>query len=171
MSDAAVLSHFRKKHFWMASHVENAQYPTPESLQGLKCYQVAETEPKQVERAAVSAPVEGYSFYAVDCHPLMVRYARTLAQKWPEAEHAAMLEYLSQLSLTDIPTPDGINVALYVAMQSGKPVATGMIFSSTEENGVSVVGLYDIYGMTEEAERAIRGHLATLTDTQVLVSE
>ncbi|WP_407333861.1 hypothetical protein [Enterovibrio sp. 27052020O] len=171
MSDAAVLSHFRKKHFWMASHVENAQYPTPESLQGLKCYQAAETEPKQVERTAVSARVEGYSFYAVDCHPLMVRYARTLAQKWPEAERAALLEYLTQLSLTDIPTPDGINVSLYVAMQEGKPVATGMIFSTLEDNGTSVVGIYDVYGLTEEAEKAMRGHLATLTECEILVSE
>ncbi|WP_028022644.1 hypothetical protein [Enterovibrio calviensis] len=170
MSDAAILSHFHKKQFWMASHVKNAQFPTPESIQGLNFYKASEKNPSIIEHRA-NAPVnDSYTFYAVDCHPLMVRYARTLAQKWPESESASLLEFLSQLSLTDIPTPDGINVSLHVAMQSGKPVATGMIFSSLED-GQSVVGLYDIFGMNDEATATMRAYLEGQTDSEVLVSE
>ncbi|MGF1767499.1 hypothetical protein L4D06_08935 [Enterovibrio makurazakiensis] len=170
MSDAAILSHFHKKQFWMASHVKNAQFPTPESIQGLSLYKASEKTPTIIEQRTNMGNSNDYTFYTVDCHPLMVRYARTLAQKWPESESASLLEFLSQLSLTDIPTPDGINVSLHVAMQSGKPVATGMIFSSLEE-GESVVGLYDIFGMNGEVAAAMRAYLENQTDSEILVCE
>ncbi|NGN96401.1 hypothetical protein G5S52_01645 [Grimontia sp. S25] len=167
MSESTVLSHFHKKQAWMASHVESAQFPTAESKEGLRLYKTAEAEPASTEKSS-GGTAEGFTFYEVDCHPLMVRYAKTLAQKWPESERETIMEFLSQLSLTDLPTPDGMHVELYVAMQEGTPVATGMLFSSEESDG-KVIGIYDVYGLTTDASTAIKQHLISLAGNGNLV--
>nr|WP_269809101.1 hypothetical protein [Enterovibrio nigricans] len=132
-------------------------------------YQAAETCPSVEEVKNTDSP-EGFSFYAVDCHPLVVRYAHTLSQKWPDNEKEVMMEYLSQLSLTDIPTPDGINVALYVAMERGKPVASGMLFETQEAEG-TVEGIYDVYGITDAAQIAMMAHMKSVAKNGVILVE
>ncbi|WP_325894591.1 hypothetical protein [Grimontia sp. NTOU-MAR1] len=169
MNDSTVLSHFHKKQAWMASHVESAQFPTAASKEGLRLYKVAELVPASVEQFS-SGTEEGFTFYEVDCHPLMVRYAKILAQKWPESERETMMEYLSQISLTDLPTPDGMHVGLYVAMEQGTPVATGMLLSSEESDG-KIFGIYDVYGLNKDASNAIKQHLLCLAGDGNVVSE
>ncbi|MDD1779736.1 hypothetical protein LRP49_00880 [Enterovibrio sp. ZSDZ35] len=169
MIESTVLSHYHKKQQWMASHIDDAQFPTPESKRGLAFYQAAETSPS-VEEVQHTESQDGFTFYAVDCHPLVVRYALTLAQKWPDDQQEVMVEYLSQLSLTDIPTPDGVNVALYVAMERGKPVATGMLFETQEEES-SVEGIYDVFGITDAAQTAMMSHMKSVAKNGVILVE
>ncbi|KXF83173.1 hypothetical protein [Enterovibrio coralii] len=169
MNESTVLSHFHKKQLWMASHIDDAQFPTPESQAGLAYYKEAESCPS-VDTETVSDSSDGFSFYVVDCHPLMVRYARTLAQKWPEDKQETMIEYLSQLSLTDIPTPDGINVTLFVSMEQGVPVATGMLFETQEDEGV-LKGIYDVHGTTDAAKHAMMAHLHSVVGDEKVVIE
>ncbi|MEZ9524303.1 hypothetical protein [Enterovibrio norvegicus] len=170
MADTAILSHFHKKQAWMASHINAAQFPTAESKQGLAIYQTAESLPALRGKEDSSSLVEGITVYAVDCHPLMVRYAKTLAMKWPESDHALMLEFLSQLSLTDLDPAPGTDITLYVAMSEGTPVATGMVFTSEEETG-SVAGIYDVFGVNEDAKRAVLAHVFTSTSADTIVCE
>ncbi len=170
MADTAILSHFHKKQTWMASHINAAQFPTAESKQGLAIYKGAESLPTLLDADGSYGAVEGISVYPVDCHPLMVRYAKTLAQKWPESDRALMLEFLSQLSLTDIDPAPGTEITLYVAMSQGTPVATGMVFTSEEETG-SVAGIYDVFGENEDAKRAMLSHVFTSTSADIIVSE
>lgn len=169
MSESIILSHFQKKRTWMASHIESAQFPTIESQQGLVLYKATEIEPVEIDVTQVK-PVQGFTFYEVDCHPLMVRYAKTLSLKWPEEKRQTILEFLSQLSLTDLPIPEGMHVQLFVAMQQGTPVATGMRIT-TQELDKKVVGVYDIFGLSAEAENGIRQHLYTLASEGILVGE
>ncbi len=170
MSDSTVLSHFHKKQSWMASHIEQAQFPTKESKAGLALYKAAEKQPELVSNSHPDSDTDGYTFYRVDCHPLMVRYAMTLAQKWPESERETLMEYLSQVSLTDIPTPDGIHVELVVAMQEGNPKAAGMLFSSEEEQG-TVTGIYDVFGIAPDAQQAMKSHLLVSAHNALIVCE
>nr|WP_086937347.1 hypothetical protein [Thaumasiovibrio occultus] len=102
---------------WMTSHVNESPYPTPESVQGLAAY------------LNVSRPLDALTplhrpeltLYEVDCHPLMIRYARLLAQKWPEQEQPLLIEFLTQLDKD----PSG-NAKLYLGYEGGAPVATAM---------------------------------------------
>ncbi len=170
MADTAILSHFHKKQAWMANHINAAQFPTAESKQGLAIYQATESVPALYDAEGVLGHADGISVYAVDCHPLMVRYAKTLAQKWPETDRPLMLEFLSQLSLTDIEPAPGTEITLYVAMLQGTPVATGMVFTSEEETG-RVSGVYDIFGENDEAKCAMLAHVHASISSDTIVCE
>lgn len=169
MSKSIILSHFHKKRAWMASHVESAQFPTLESKEGLRLYKAAEAEPVEIDIAIVEKR-GSLIVYEVDCHPLMVRYAKTLSLKWPEHERETLIAFLSQLSLTDLPLPEGMQVQLFVGMLQGAPVATGMLVTSEEVTG-KVIGIYDVFGLSAEAENSIRHHLYALASEGTVVGE
>lgn len=170
MTDSSVVSHFTKKQRWMASHIEQAQFPTKESKAGLQLYKASETQPVVVSDTP-DTHSEAFTFYQVDCHPLMVRYAKTLAQKWSGDELNTAMKFLSQLSLTDMPTPEGQAVELWLAMKAGNPIATGMLFSSEEEIGV-VAGIYDVFSPSGEASAAMKDHLtARATGDLIVISQ
>lgn len=176
MTDAVILSHFQKKQAWMASHIGNALYPTPESKEGLSLYQNNEHLPFCIEKNTIAEEGtrkhdhDALSFYRVDCHPLLVRYAKTLAQKWPSSKQVLILEYLSQVSLRDLPIPENTEINLWVAVLEGLPVATGMLFTTTEAHG-RVAGIYDIFGIKDEQICSIKRHLLLQTNASLILIE
>lgn len=175
MTDAVILSHFQKKQAWMASHVNNAQFPTRESQQGLTFYQASEfhpaiIDPEQRQKMSDVIGQPQWAIYPVDCHALMVRYAKTLSGKWPKSQQNTILEYLSQISLTDTPIPKDTDIQLYIIAQKGHAIATGMVFKTEEECG-SVAGIYDIYGGDLSLQQTVKQYLLLQMNAAIIVSE
>ncbi len=55
----------------MASHVTDAEFPTPLSEKGLYLYQLAHSELSAKIIDSITSPTESsLTFYPVDCHPL-----------------------------------------------------------------------------------------------------
>ncbi len=162
MIDPLILSHFEKKKAWMESHITQAQFPTQISQQGLAYYQAQESIPQPI--AVLPAP-SSYSqnFYLVDCHPLMVRYARTIAENWLETERDAILEFFSQISLTDMPLPENIEIRLYIGMLDAAPHSVAMCVRTVEtkmEAQKYIVGCYDIFAKTDDLKKELLTYLA-----------
>ncbi|WP_428458551.1 hypothetical protein [Photobacterium makurazakiensis] len=117
------------KNAWMASHITDAEYPTPLSEKGLALYQ---RYLQQLENQPLSTPsavqTKNLTLYPVDCHPLTIRYALVLSSQWTdESEKEALIEYLTQIML-ESSSP----AQLFVGFYKGKPAACGMIFTSPD---------------------------------------
>ncbi|MGF1682837.1 hypothetical protein [Photobacterium minamisatsumaniensis] len=116
------------KNAWMASHITDAEYPTPLSVKGLALYQ---RYLQQLENQPLSPPpvqTNNLTLYPVDCHPLTIRYALVLSSHWTdESEKEALIEFLTQIML-EPSSP----AQLYVGFYKGKPAACGMIFNSPD---------------------------------------
>lgn len=118
-----------RKNRWMASHITEAEFPTPLSEKGLALYQAAQKsltfEPHQ---ALDSESSNSLTIYPVDCHPLTIRYSLVLANRWQnESDKEALIEYLTQIMFEeDSPAQ------LFVGFFKGKPAACGMLFHDTE---------------------------------------
>ncbi|WP_305419645.1 hypothetical protein [Photobacterium leiognathi] len=118
------------KNAWMASHITDAEFPTPLSEKGLNLYQLSQSE---LTTHTVETPVTcsdpSLSFYPVDCHPLTIRYSLVRSSQWEnEQEKEAVIEYLTQIMFE----PDA-EATLYVGFFKGKPAACGMIFNHLED--------------------------------------
>jgi hypothetical protein len=157
MMDAIIFSHFEKKKAWMASHVVQAQFPTQMSKLGLAYYQNQETIP-EIPPTFPSTP-STQTFYLVDSHPLMVRYAATMAANWVETEREALLEFISQISLTDLPLPEDMEIYFYLGMQNAAPSAIAMVLR-TKEGSQWVCGCYDVIAKTDELKKEMLAYLA-----------
>ncbi|MGF1687908.1 hypothetical protein L4C36_14645 [Photobacterium japonica] len=118
------------KNTWMASHITDAEFPTPLSETGLALYQ--QNQPL-LNANPVTEPLESpdgsLSIYPVDCHPLTIRYSLVLASKWEQSddEKEALVEYLTQIMFE----PDS-PAQLFVGFFKGKPAACGMIYHDAE---------------------------------------
>ncbi|EHA1081469.1 hypothetical protein [Photobacterium damselae] len=119
-----------RKNQWMASHVTDAEYPTPQSLQGLEIY-------NKYQSQLITSPIEAcsdfesnlLSFYPVDCHPLTIRYSIVQAGHWEDDEAREMaIEFLTQIMLEE-----NSPAQLYVGFYKGKPAACGMIYSEDDD--------------------------------------
>lgn len=119
----------RSKSHWMASHITEAEFPTPQSQAGLAIYQdrqINEATPRVAEPD--DTPSAQLSIYPVDCHPLTIRFALILASQWAdEHEKEAVIEYLTQIML-EAQSP----AQLYVGFYQGKPAAAGMLFKGSD---------------------------------------
>jgi len=120
------------KNSWMASHITDAEFPTPLSEKGLNLYQ---SRLKQLSTQLLSAiPSNSDSeltYYRVDCHPLTIRFSMVLASQWEnEDEKEAVFEYLTQIMFED-----NSPAHLYVGFHKGKPAACGMIYYQKTEQG------------------------------------
>lgn len=113
------------KNTWMASHITDAEFPTPLSEKGLHLYQLADSELSTHIVDSISSPSElSLTFYPVDCHPLTIRYALVYSSYWQqEDQQQAIVEYLTQIMFE----PDA-SAQLYVGFYNGKPAATGMLY-------------------------------------------
>lgn len=167
MMDAFILSHFEKKKAWMASHVVQAQFPTKMSKLGLAYYQNKETLPRIPQ---TFPSTHSQIFYLVDCHPLMVRYAATMATNWIKAEQEALLEFISQISLTDMPLPENMEIRFYLGMQNGAPSASAMLLR-TKEVAQWVCGAYDVFAKTKELKKELLTYLAKQHKNDLFVSD
>lgn len=167
MMDAFILSHFEKKKAWMASHVVQAQFPTQMSKLGLAYYQNQETLP-QIPPTFPST--QSQTFYLVDCHPLMVRYAATMAAHWIETEREALLEFISQISLTDLPLPEHMEIHFYLGMQNAAPSSIAMLLK-TKEDDQWVCGCYDVFAKTDELKKEILAYLAEQHESDIFVTD
>ncbi|UXI03975.1 hypothetical protein [Photobacterium sp. TY1-4] len=117
------------KNQWMASHITEAEFPTPQSQEGLTIYQAQQaTGSYQLMTDRDDTPLSLLSIYPVDCHPLTIRFSMIRASQWSDAhEQEAVIEYLTQIMLeADSPAQ------LFVGFYQGKPAATGMIFNGQE---------------------------------------
>ncbi|PSW20002.1 hypothetical protein C9I98_11035 [Photobacterium sanctipauli] len=115
------------KNKWMASHITDAEYPTPLSEKGLSLYQSYLQQLSHQPLPTLSAQTNNLSLYPVDCHPLTIRYALVLASKWEnESEKEALIEYLTQI-MFEPSSP----AQLFVGFFKGKPAACGMIYSDS----------------------------------------
>lgn len=158
--DTKILTHFEQKKAWMASHITQAQYPTQMSLRGLANYQSQESIP-EIYTPTTPSPQNSQTFYVVDSHPLMVRYAKTMASYWKTEEQDAILEFISQLSLTDMPLPKGMQVELYLGMQQGTPASIAMLIQTQNQADQTVIsGCYDIFAKNEMLKDEILHYIA-----------
>lgn len=128
-----------KKNHWMASHITEAQFPTPLSQTGLSIYlsKPRECVTLDTSKAHPSQSESAITIYPVDCHPLTIRYSIVLASQWQdETEKEAMIEYLTQI-MFEPESP----AELYVGFYHGKPAACGMIFHD-EQHGDLIADVY-----------------------------
>lgn len=117
-----------KKNHWMDSHITEAEFPTPESEQGLALYQAKQTSLTATSASHASYEPSALSIYPVDCHPLTIRYAVVYASQWDDQdEHSAIVEYLTQIMFE----PDS-PAQLFVGFFKGKPAACGMLYHDSE---------------------------------------
>lgn len=135
------------KNAWMASHILDAEFPTPLSQQGLAIYEAAQAERNatQIQDAPSLAQTELLSFYPVDCHPLTIRYAMVSASQWADQESEAMVEFLTQIMLDD-----NSPARLYVGFYQGKPAACGMIFSHPDCPDVTLISDVCAFPLTNQ---------------------
>ncbi|MFD2178093.1 hypothetical protein [Veronia pacifica] len=167
MANAAIDSHFKRKQRWMASHVQDAKFPTKESLEGHSLYQKTERLPVEHNNSQENTDLN-LTFHRVDCHPLMIRYAVTLSKAWPETQRPLILEYLSQVSLTDQEVENNTKIALYLATQDGMPVGVGMLFESLEDQDW-VSGIYDITAENSDISNAMLHFLIRRAEAKSVV--
>ncbi|WEM45822.1 hypothetical protein PTW35_22385 (plasmid) [Photobacterium sp. DA100] len=120
-----------RKNRWMASHITDAEFPTPLSEQGLALYLDAQASLEFGScQTSDSSGYDSLTIYPVDCHPLTIRYSLVLANRWQdESDKEAIIEYLTQIMFED-DSP----AQLYVGFFKGKPAACGMLFLD-EEHG------------------------------------
>ncbi|EAR56853.1 hypothetical protein SKA34_05215 [Photobacterium sp. SKA34] len=118
------------KNAWMASHITDAEFPTPLSEKGLELYQLSQTAlTTHSIDSSLSALDASLSFYPVDCHPLTIRYSLVRASQWEnEQEKEAVIEYLTQIMFEP-----NAEATLYVGFFKGKPAACGMIYTHAED--------------------------------------
>ncbi|CEO40922.1 hypothetical protein C0Z01_18155 [Photobacterium kishitanii] len=131
------------KNAWMASHVTDAEFPTPLSEKGLHLYQLAHSELSAEIIDSITSPNESsLTFYPVDCHPLTIRYALVYSSYWQqEKQQQAIVEYLTQIMFEA-----DANAQLYVGFYNSKPAATGMIYTDiNDDEKVSLVS--DIHAL------------------------
>lgn len=131
------------KNAWMASHITDAEFPTPLSEQGLHLYQLAHSELSTQIIDSITSPTESsLTFYPVDCHPLTIRYALVYSSYWQQEEQQqAIVEYLTQIMFEA-----DENAQLYVGFYNGKPAATGMIYTDIND-GDKVALVSDIHAL------------------------
>ncbi|WP_232577249.1 hypothetical protein [Photobacterium carnosum] len=131
------------KNAWMASHVTDAEFPTPLSELGLHLYQLAHSElSTQIIDSIISPSESSLTFYPVDCHPLTIRYALVYSSYWQqEDQQQAIVEYLTQIMFEA-----DTKAQLYVGFYNGKPAATGMIYTDiNDDKKISLVS--DIHAL------------------------
>ncbi|WP_297478878.1 hypothetical protein [uncultured Photobacterium sp.] len=131
------------KNAWMASHITDAEFPTPLSEQGLHLYQLAHSElSTQIIDSIISPTESSLTFYPVDCHPLTIRYALVYSSYWQQEEQQqAIVEYLTQIMFEA-----DEKAQLYVGFYNGKPAATGMIYTDIND-GDKVALISDIHAL------------------------
>ncbi len=130
------MSLLNAKNQWMKHHIQEAEYPTPESQIGLNHYLTTE-RPVRIFTSPTSKikPNINVSLYWVDCHPLMIRYAQILAQAWTEkSTQNHLIEYLTQFIFDE---NDQARCA--VGFYNGKPLVCGMIFQKENTHLISDV--------------------------------
>ncbi|WP_413111832.1 hypothetical protein [Thaumasiovibrio sp. DFM-14] len=127
-----LLEHARKT--WMYSHVEEAEFPTPESIAGLSLYK-AYNAPSGVKGDLNKA----LSLYEVDCHPLTIRYARLFSEQWDTDDQALLIEYLTQID-----KDNSGKAKLYLGYKDGAPSACGMIYGDDSDYIIA-----DVYGRSD----------------------
>lgn len=122
------------KNAWMASHVTEAEFPTPLSERGLALYQSRQQpQSSQLISSIPDSSTNSLTIYPVDCHPLTIRYSLVLASKWQnEKEKEAVIEFLTQIMFEE-----GSAAQLFVGFFKGKPAACGMIFQS--DNNLALI--------------------------------
>lgn len=158
------------KQNWMASHITEAEFPTPLSQKGLKLYQ--SHQQNQTLKLISSVPDTSphcLTIYPVDCHPLTIRFSLVLASQWQdEEEKEAVIEYLTQIMFET-----GSPAQLFVGFFNGKPAACGMIFQP--ENGLALIS--DVHALPlanqQDLINDMENYLLTKADTakgQIVVS-
>jgi len=132
------LIEFKKN--WMASHITEAEFPTPLSQKGLALYQSRQQKQSPQPISSIpDSPSSTLTIYPVDCHPLTIRYSLILASQWQdELEKEAVIEYLTQIMFEKCSPAQ-----LFVGFLKGKPVACGMIFLSD----ASVALISDVHAL------------------------
>lgn len=118
-----------QKQTWMASHITEAEFPTPLSEKGLQLYQSNQLDQStQLVSSVPDSSPNTLTIYPVDCHPLTIRFSMILASQWQEeSEQEAVLEYLTQIMLEeDSPA------RLFVGFFKGKPTVCGMIYQTDD---------------------------------------
>ena len=157
-----------RKNRWMASHITDAEFPTPLSEKGLALYHAAQESldfgPYQATDSESSLSL---TIYPVDCHPLTIRYSLVLANRWQnESDKEALIEYLTQIMIEE-----GSPAQLFVGFFKGKPAACGMIFSDPEHGSlicdVAALPLPNQAALMSEMQQA----LAERTASQPLYGE
>lgn len=122
-----------RKNRWMASHITDAEFPTPLSEKGLALYHAAQESldfgPYQAPESESSLSL---TIYPVDCHPLTIRYSLVLANRWQnESDKEALIEYLTQIMFEE-----NSPAQLFVGFFKGKPAACGMVFHDDEHGSL-----------------------------------
>ena len=140
--------HLNLKNVWMATHVTEAEFPTPLSKRGLELYQEQQLQQSSQTISSIPAPsTHALTIYPVDCHPLTIRYSLVFASKWQDGpEKEAVIEFLTQIMLDD-DSP----AQLFVGFLNGKPAACGIIFQS--ENNIALVS--DVHALPLANQQAL----------------
>ncbi|WP_087018974.1 hypothetical protein [Thaumasiovibrio subtropicus] len=145
MSSSNQLNEARRA--WMASHVDDTQYPTPESQEGLALY--LDSDAPLVHYASNKTSNIELTVYEVDCHPLTIRYARVVAMAWPEAQRGLIIEYLTQLDQD----PEGL-AKLFLGYVDQVPTVTAMVYGNETAYIIT-----DLFGEHDLAKQAMYLHL------------
>lgn len=152
-----------QKNRWLVEQVA-VEFPTPESLSGLKLYQTSLNERRLSEinvadiNEAQSDPA--LEVYLVDFHRLTIMFALEQAKRWQdETDRAYIVEYLTQIILS----PEH---RLFVAFQNGEPVGAAMV--TQVEQGLLVSDL--IYQQQTQYEAVLPLIIAVLKNQQHLRS-
>lgn len=118
-----------QKQTWMASHITEAEFPTPLSKKGLELYLSSQqNQSVQLISSIPDSSSDMLTVYPVDCHPLTIRFSLILASQWQDdEEREAVLEYLTQIMFEE-----GSPARLFVGFFNGKPSACGIIFHTDD---------------------------------------
>ncbi|MGF1850965.1 hypothetical protein L4C44_03620 [Vibrio satsumensis] len=109
-----------KKNQWLFSQLDIA-YPAKESLLGRELYQSKLPSKSYQLLAQDQMPSQIDELHKVDFHKLTVLFSLNQASVYQdEAERAHMLEFLSQIMLSD-------DHVLYIGTQSGEVVASAIV--------------------------------------------
>ena len=148
------------KQDWMASHITEAEFPTPLSQAGLKLYQSYQRNlVPQLISSIPDSPTRSLAIYPVDCHPLTIRFSLVLASQWQdEGEREAVIEYLTQIMLEE-----NSPAQLFVGFFNGKPAACGMIFQP--DNDLALIS--DIHALALDNQQELINEMENYLLTKV----
>ncbi|WP_261886226.1 hypothetical protein [Vibrio pomeroyi] len=120
------------KNQWLFSHLDIA-YPAKESLLGLDIYKKQLSQKTYQLLPQDQAPTQIDELHKVDFHKLTVLFSLNQASAYQdEAERANILEFLSQIMLSD-------EHELYVGTKNGDVVASAVVTATDEELLISDV--------------------------------
>ncbi|MCF8777987.1 hypothetical protein LZU85_04165 [Vibrio sp. IRLE0018] len=117
-----------KKNQWLYNQVD-CEFPTKESLAGLKLYRDSVEKRSTIELDVKALATEEVTMehYLVDFHRLTIMFAILQSKRWHcEADQALLIEFLTQIILS-------AEHDLYVSFVAGEPVGAAIVTHRDEQ--------------------------------------